>query len=368
MHTLTVALQLLTLVPELRIGSEDRGPAYQFTDITQVVPAGGRVFVAERQLTAIRAFDAQGRYLYSIGRRGAGPGEFEWVQGIGLLGDTLWATDGNQRRVTYFDLSGKVQRTVRLTPLPSRGAPTEAVFFPYPVVLVSGDTMLGFGASSGRAIAMGQVTARPLLTFARDGRTRDTLGWASLRHEDMILRSERSIMYREQPFSDAPLLAFAARARRVYMIERWVSERADSASFRVTAWGAGARQPLWTRSYPYTPRVLPASQRDSVRDRHHRLLRPRFSTAEVERALFAPRFVTPVAQAVAADDGALWIGLSASGRTTEFLVLDARGDVRSRARAPAGTRLAWVSDSLAWGQERDEDGVPTLVRYRIRRS
>ena len=83
MLALSVALQVLSLVPELRIGGDERGPAYTFTDISQVIPARGRLFVTETQLHTIRVFDMQGHFLYMIGRRGGGPGEFEWVQRIG---------------------------------------------------------------------------------------------------------------------------------------------------------------------------------------------------------------------------------------------------------------------------------------------
>jgi hypothetical protein len=42
----------------------------------------------------------------SIGRQGAGPGEFAFIDQIGWAGDTVWATDLMQARIQYFDRAG----------------------------------------------------------------------------------------------------------------------------------------------------------------------------------------------------------------------------------------------------------------------
>lgn len=47
----------------------------------------GRVYLLDQQLMEIRVFDAQGRYLRSIGREGEGPGEFRNPRGMFFLPD-----------------------------------------------------------------------------------------------------------------------------------------------------------------------------------------------------------------------------------------------------------------------------------------
>ncbi len=42
----------------------------------------------------------------NVGRRGSGPGEFEDIQRLGWMGDTLWTSDTRNARVQYFDRSG----------------------------------------------------------------------------------------------------------------------------------------------------------------------------------------------------------------------------------------------------------------------
>src|SRR5690606_27530235 len=91
---------LWTATPELRIGSLDRAD-YALTEVHDLaVDAAGNLYVAQRTEGLIRVFDARGRFVRTVGRRGAGPGEFQDIARIGLRGDTLWATDFVQARLS----------------------------------------------------------------------------------------------------------------------------------------------------------------------------------------------------------------------------------------------------------------------------
>ncbi len=96
-------IQRMILSADLRIGSETAGPEYLFTNLTKVVPTDDAIFVLQGGIPEIRVYGLDGRYRRTIGRAGAGPGEFDGLEVIGVLGDTLWAVDGNLRRITYFD-------------------------------------------------------------------------------------------------------------------------------------------------------------------------------------------------------------------------------------------------------------------------
>lgn len=79
----------LALEPDLRIGSvDDSVDALTWFDELVVAP-DGRIFTAHPTETHIRVHAADGRLIRTIGRKGAGPGEFENIGAIGLLGDML---------------------------------------------------------------------------------------------------------------------------------------------------------------------------------------------------------------------------------------------------------------------------------------
>ena len=110
--------------PVLRIGAEQAGP-YQFSFIsTALLLEGGGVAVVELSANEVRLFDADGRHLRSVGRRGRGPGEFQVISGLfRRSGDSLAAYDQIERRVTILPLASGEPRVVRSQAVPgARGS------------------------------------------------------------------------------------------------------------------------------------------------------------------------------------------------------------------------------------------------------
>jgi hypothetical protein len=106
-------------VPVLRIGAEEAGP-HQFSFVsTGLLLEGGRIAVVELSAAEVRVFDADGRHLRSVGRRGRGPGEFQVISGLFRRSDdSLAAYDQSQRRMTYFPLVSGEPRVVRSQAVP----------------------------------------------------------------------------------------------------------------------------------------------------------------------------------------------------------------------------------------------------------
>ena len=101
------------VVEELRIGTLMADPNESFGLIGGVlVLVDGSIWIGDRQLGAIRRFDAAGRYLGQVGQEGEGPGEFKYPQGMRQLpsGDiAVW--DDGQVRVSYFSPDGEFLRS-----------------------------------------------------------------------------------------------------------------------------------------------------------------------------------------------------------------------------------------------------------------
>lgn len=99
---------LLRLVPELRIGDLDGADEYHFGSVMAVVPApGGGAYVFDQTLVTLRHYDSAGTYVRQIGRRGAGPGEYEAANGMVVLRDgrlVLW--DPRNARLNVYDAGG----------------------------------------------------------------------------------------------------------------------------------------------------------------------------------------------------------------------------------------------------------------------
>ncbi|HUG38861.1 MAG TPA: hypothetical protein VMM12_00160, partial [Longimicrobiales bacterium] len=78
------------------------------------VDDGGWIYTSHPQESVVLVHDARGARVATIGGAGEGPGEFRTVDGIGLVGDTLWALDRRLYRITYFSPAGELLRSVRV--------------------------------------------------------------------------------------------------------------------------------------------------------------------------------------------------------------------------------------------------------------
>ncbi|MEO7361929.1 MAG: 6-bladed beta-propeller, partial [Gemmatimonadaceae bacterium] len=103
---------------ELMIGGEDeQRPGYEFTYISGLAfDKQGRVYVCDRAENNIKVFSSTGTHDFTIGRKGAGPGEFYSAQNIALSSDgSLWVEDSGNRRISMLSPippAGKFLRSI----------------------------------------------------------------------------------------------------------------------------------------------------------------------------------------------------------------------------------------------------------------
>jgi len=73
-----------------------------------IVDAQGTIYIEDDSDMSIKAFDPQGRYLRTIGRKGNGPGEFGRIADMAVLPDgRLLVTDFETRRTSFFGPDGR---------------------------------------------------------------------------------------------------------------------------------------------------------------------------------------------------------------------------------------------------------------------
>jgi hypothetical protein len=98
-----------TLVEELRIGSLEADPDYQFGQIGLIaVGSDRRVYVIDAQAQQLKVFNAAGEFERTIGGPGGGPGELGAGAAFVLTGpgDTLLVPDIANRRVNRYTPDG----------------------------------------------------------------------------------------------------------------------------------------------------------------------------------------------------------------------------------------------------------------------
>ncbi len=91
--------------PALTIGVEEGDEPYQLNRVSDALRfPDGRIAISNAGIGEIRLFDAAGRYLRSVGRRGAGPAEFSGYSSAAMypMGDSVLALDNGSFRLHLF--------------------------------------------------------------------------------------------------------------------------------------------------------------------------------------------------------------------------------------------------------------------------
>jgi hypothetical protein len=98
--------------PVLQVGMVDGPAEYVLGNVAGVLgTADGGVLVADGQAKNLRWYDAAGRHVRTVGREGAGPGEFRHVSRlVPYRADTVVVVDWMNRRITFLGGDGTVIR------------------------------------------------------------------------------------------------------------------------------------------------------------------------------------------------------------------------------------------------------------------
>jgi hypothetical protein len=106
----------------------------------------GNVYVTDRQDHRLVAFDRSGNVLWSAGREGEGPGEFQRAGGIAWDGDSTLYVDNNRTALSLWSTAGEYVGSERLVDYEVQRASVVDFFEPRVLVLSSGgDGAVGAG-------------------------------------------------------------------------------------------------------------------------------------------------------------------------------------------------------------------------------
>jgi hypothetical protein len=319
----------------------------------------GTVLVADEQAKEIRAFDAQGRHLRTMGRAGGGPGEFQGLMALHLLaGDTVAAYDYQGPRISFFAPSGTLVRSVTLQPLDGKVPPRPLGFLADGRMVVTQlynpefrpstkptrdtVTLAVYSAAGAQAASLGRVPGNESVTVT-GGSGSNTL-----------------MMSETPPF--ALSTSFAVRGSGLLVGDpvryELVERRPDGAVARLIR-RAGAREPVTQ------------ADRDAVMERRREGLDdPRFRQLHeqlIKNTTFPEH--KPFFTALGADPaGNTWVQRASDpGAATPWDVFDADGRWLGTVETPAGLRVTQFGTDFVVGIWRDELEVAHVRVHRIQK-
>ena len=368
-----------TLRPELVIADEGR-PETAFARIDRLaVDSRGHIYVPQRLDPSVRVFDANGRFLRYIGRRGRGPGEFEGLETIGLRGDSLWTFDRALQRLTLFTPSGEYARAVSVA---AAALPRDVYARPVVLGWPSDNSMLVYFATRPDVLARSRTEQREaFVDVAPPATMRDSM-WLDADHGVYGIPQPSGRAQRPgtvpadilgfQPFPADALLRVASRGGGVLVVDRPAAATSGPDSFGLIRLRT-VSDTIFARSVSYVPVRLPQEVRDSALSSATAELREIFQghsdrgvRSAIEERLYLPANYPPVIDAVAGEDGSSWIQLRTASHTqATWYVFDDRGHVRWRVEIPLNLRPLAVDGERVWAVHSGPDGIPAVLRLHL---
>lgn len=345
-------------IPLVDIGNEADGPHAEFSGyILTALLSDGRIVVANGDSQELRIFDATGAWLQTIGRSGAGPGEFSQLGWLHVgMGDTLRTYDWSLLRISVFSPEGVYQRGVMMGTDGGGGSLRPQG------VLANGALVASTQASVDMRSAAGvRRDTSMLILFDADGRLLDSLGTFA-GSEAWIQRTEESVSVGGRPFGKR--LFVIGRGASVYIGTADTPEltvlRPGGSVERVIRWSAPSR--------PLTPEIvdayIAATVSDASEDR-------RAGLTEMLRAAPFPDEMPAYAAVLLANDSSIWVGRylpRGQGDRQTFDVLDHAGVTLGSVELPPRFTPSQVMGDRIIGIWKDDDDVPHIRVHRIVRA
>jgi hypothetical protein len=336
------------LTEELHIGSANSGGPDMFGQIVGLeVDALGRLWVADAQEGEIRVFDASGRHVRTVGRKGGGPGEFAELDGMDQAPDgTLWVVDGGNARYTVLDTAGSIVAThprlagVNMAPWAGGFDAQGRLYDLVPLIASNGEIDLG------------------LVRYGRNLVPEDTLGISTYESEYFELVSPDGTQHRTNvPFS--PYMVW--RVDRDGFVWSGVTDR-----YRLNRARFAADTVLvMERESP--PVRITGAELDAMLENF------KWFTdlgGKIDRRRI-PRVKPPIFSLFFDDHGRPWvIPAGPAGEQTSFDVFEPSGRYLGRVASPLKVLFSpapVVRGDYLYGVTQDEQGVNSVVRLRIER-
>jgi hypothetical protein len=348
-----------TAEPSITVGSTNAAPGQELHRVNGAVRSSdGGLIVANGGSLQLFRYDASGKYLGAIGRKGEGPGEFTALSWLGkFAGDTLVTWDRGLDRISVFAPAGAFVTEVR------PALPENPMSLEVKGALSDGHLLLARGASFIPAGNVEGTQRQPITGWMIDRAGRHVQSFGPFPGETVVLKagSNGSSMSRTPvPFGASTL--FSARGDAVYI--------ADGDQFAVRVYAGDGKLVRIVRR-PYTRiRVLPEDVaayietqvengppvqwiRDGIR-------------ASFERVTPADSF--PAIRSLQIDtEDHLWVESSrhAGDRQAMWTVFAPNGTLLGDVALPRELQIFEIGRDYIIGRDRDDLGVERVKMLRV---
>ena len=321
----------------------------------------------------VRIYDSTGKRVTTIGRKGAGPGEFRSIFRLGWTRDTIWVYDALMRRISYFGPDYALLRGVVLSDALRQkveGDNPRAISDFAPSAIAAGGNVLGQilevnGRDPAKGILLFKYYVAAVDTAANIKRFVEIPPQAVSPRAWVPGDAAGSNAYSTVPFANDAAYAFSTAGDRFAI----VSTDRSAKTFTVTVRN-GAGETVFSRAYAFTPRPIPSDVADSAAAAAAKW-NSRYSPAVVSRLTeetrkLIPPIYPPVSSIVLARDGTTWVRTTDAAGNDRAIVLDPKGNVVSTVPLKRTLDIVEADGNRVWAVDVDDDGLASVVVFTLK--
>lgn len=360
--------ELVAQVPGWRFVPTDTigrfGSDVVFEAIDDVSTASdGRVFVADSRARQILVLDPRGQRTRTIGREGAGPGEFRSVRHLTVFQGRLHAYDGVLRRLSVFDSTGGLLRSYGPVPLPEGAGLSEAP----PQRVLEGGALLVLGLP----LQAGPGAVANL--YVRDARAEQTRAFARLYwgESSRRIRTSRFGATFKQPVDEISLWDVTPDGSTIVILDRPIpaGDVATAELTVITAGGDTIRTVPLRLKAERIPREVAEREMREVAEEYSRSLRslaipPSELYDAFSEHMAVPSHQSPFDRFLIGSDDTLWLREGAFGReTARWRILSIEGEPLGWVEISSEYEIREADRERFWAAARGEFDEPVLLRF-----
>lgn len=325
-------------------------------------PASGKLYVSQPFEHTVLTFEGSGEPLSQIGRRGAGPGEFQSVASVGLHGPFLYIMDPAQQRITFFR-DEQYSHTRNLIP-PPMGPPYVVIG---PQFLLDDGAALTLAGVPAAAIPDG-IADLPLIRFGGPEGGSSTIATIRTEHMQLVLDSDRGPIYTGQPLGKRDRMAVAKNGERIMLVAS--REDDEGVALHITQLGPSGDTTQVTTCRLEARPVTADDRRRLVSQMSDRVSRDfgvygRSIDRQIAGELHFPAWHPPLGSVVATATNETWLEIVSGDERTWFSV-DSTGQPRRAVVVPGGHGIAEAWDQFVWTVSTDAFGASVITMFRTR--
>lgn len=360
---LNVTAPRLNIVEE-RILSSD-GESFDIINSLAMGPRGD-LFVYDAIQKRIVHLDENGQLIRTVARQGSGPGEYTFLIALGVVGDTLWFVDAGLRRLTLYDLSGKLIGTSNLSVTVDSRYPASI-----PLAFLA-DRSLLVRPGAGTAVSV-SAPDTPLATVRTDlkGAVIDTVVVTPIGLSAFRIQTQGST-YITHPLPRVPGIVASTDGKQVLGYSFADSPTAKEERVAITFYDVASRRKT-TLSAGFPAVDVTNKMKEAGIERHVasfvRAGTPvQEARAAIEKAITWPEHLAPVTGVVLGTNGFAAIRREDDGTSDiTWLIAQLPGRAIGTLVLPRRDRIMGIAPGALWVARHDDDGIAALVRFRFQR-